>query len=209
MSCVCSSGHFGPASTRAAQQRAATARPTACSAARARSLPTPGRNLGLGQESSNLPGLEEAQPAACRSRPLVSIRRLGINVARTKTPPRPSDPKTLAHILFLLSSPTATPVKTERARGHLVTREVTGEEDRTAPVPSPSSVRALAHGRARPRRAALDHCPEPRPSRASVRAPAMAVVITTCTVVAFRATVVSGGPGRFPSSSYSFPKNPI
>ena len=73
-------------------------------------------------------------------------------------------------------------------------------------MPSPSPVRALAHGRARRRRAALDRCPEPRPSRASVRSPTMAAVITARTVVTFRATVVSGRPGRFPSPSYSFPK---
>jgi hypothetical protein len=73
-------------------------------------------------------------------------------------------------------------------------------------VPSPSLVRALAHGRAGHRRAALDRCPEPRPSRASVRAPTMAAVNTARTVVAFRVTAVSGGPGRFPSSSFSFPK---
>ena len=73
-------------------------------------------------------------------------------------------------------------------------------------MPSPSPVRALAHGRARRRRAALDRCPEPRPSRASVRSPTMAAVITASTVVAFRATAVSGGPGRFPSSSFPSPK---
>ena len=139
-------GHFGPASTRAAQQRAATARPTACSAARARSLsaPRPQPGPGPGIQPRALSRLGCGAGPVARGRPSRSSGGAHSSGHQKPGRPRPS-PENPRPFLFLLSSPTATVAKTKGARGHLVT----GEEVRTTPVPSPSPMRVLAHGRAR------------------------------------------------------------
>ena len=120
-------GHFGPASTRAAQgllTRARASAPGSAAAASPRAPAHPRAQAATWAWAGN-PALRPFPPGLRRwpshAWPLILDRRWSAQLGASKPRPAAPPPENPRPFLFLLSSPTAMVAKTKGARGHLVT----------------------------------------------------------------------------------------